>query len=61
MPQTIARAMTRSLDAATYEGYRAGFEAARAEAAVLAEQAGHATLAERLRDMRPRPRKGESQ
>jgi len=59
--KTIARAMTRSLDSATYEGYRAGFEAAREEAAVLAEHAGHPALAERLRAMRPLPKKGESQ
>ncbi len=61
MPQSIARAFAKNLDAATYEGYRVGFEAARDEAAMLAEHAGHAALAERLRAMRPRPRKGELQ
>ncbi len=57
----IAGAIARSLDAATYAGYRAGFEAARAEAALLVERAGEAALAARLRAMRPLPRRGEAQ
>jgi predicted protein tyrosine phosphatase len=61
MPQSIARAIARNLDTATYEGYRVGFETARDEAAILAEHAGQKALAERLRAMRPRPKKGESQ
>ncbi len=55
MTEHIARSMARSLDRATYEGYRLGFEAAREEAALLAERMGHAELAARLRAMRPLP------
>lgn len=61
MTDSIARAIARNLDCATYEGYRLGFEAAREEAAILAEHAGAQALAERLRAMRPRPRQGERQ
>ena len=60
MPQ-IAPAIARLLDRAIYEGYRLGFEAARAEAAVLAEHAGHRALAERLRALAPLPDKGATQ
>ncbi len=61
MPESIAKAIARNLDAATYQGYRLGFEAAREEAAVLADRSGQPALAERLRAMRPLPKKGESQ
>ncbi len=61
MPDSIARAIAKNLDTATYEGYRLGFEAAREEAAIMAEHAGQKALAERLRAMRPRPKKGERQ
>lgn len=61
MPDSIARAIAKNLDAATYEGYRAGFEAAREEAAVMAELAGQKALARRLREMRPLPKQGERQ
>jgi hypothetical protein len=56
-PQAIARL----LDRATYEGYRLGFEAAREEAALLAERAGQAALASRLRAMAPLPDRGVTQ
>lgn len=55
MTETIARGLAHSLDRATYEGYRLGFEAAREEAALLAEHAGQGALAARLRAMRPLP------
>lgn len=51
----IPKALSRTLDRATYEGYRLGFEAAREEAALLAEHAGQGALAARLRAMRPLP------
>jgi len=38
-----------------YQGYRLGFEAAREEAALLAEHAGQGALAAQLRAMRPLP------
>ena len=57
----IAARLSRGLDAATYAGYRAGFEAAREEAALLAERAGQAALAARLRAMQPLPDKGAMQ
>jgi hypothetical protein len=57
MPDSVARGLAASLDRATYEGYRLGFEAARDEAALLAERGGHAALAEALRAMRPLPDK----
>ena len=53
--QTPPQAIARLLDRATYEGYRLGFEAAREEAAVLAEQAGQTVLAARLRAMAALP------
>lgn len=53
--ESIPKALSRTLDRATYEGYRLGFEAAREEAALLAEHAGQGALAERLRAMRPLP------
>ena len=46
--QAIGKALGQSLDQATYAGYRLGFEAAREEAALLAELAAapcHAALA----------------
>lgn len=58
---SIPRALGRSLDRATYEGYRVGFEAAREEAALLAEHAGQGALARQLRTMRPLPDRGASQ
>jgi hypothetical protein len=59
--ESIPRAIARSLDRATYEGYRLGFEAAREEAVLLAELAGQAALAAQLRDMRPLPDRGARQ
>jgi hypothetical protein len=56
-PQAIAKL----LDRATYEGYRLGFEAAREEAAQLAEHAGQPALAARLRAMAPLPDRGAVQ
>ena len=53
MPDSIAKAIAKNLDTATYEGYRLGFEAAREEAALLAEHSGQPLLAQRLRAMRP--------
>ena len=61
MPDSIAKAIAKNLDTATYEGYRAGFEAAREEAALLAEHAAQPLLAQRLRAMRPLPKQGERQ
>lgn len=61
MPNSIARAIAKNLDAATYEGYRLGFEAAREEAALLAEHSGQPLLAHRLRAMRPLPKQKERQ
>ncbi|MBY0337246.1 MAG: hypothetical protein K2X11_11570 [Acetobacteraceae bacterium] len=60
MTETIARGLAHSLDRATYEGYRLGFEAARAEAALLAEAAGQRGLAARIQAMRPLPDRGEA-
>jgi hypothetical protein len=54
-----ASAVARSLDAATYAGYRAGFEAARDEAAAHAERAGQLPLAQSIRAMRPLPDRAE--
>jgi hypothetical protein len=53
-PQAIAGL----LDRATYAGYRLGFEAAREEAALLAEHLGQPVLAARLRAMAPLPDRG---
>ncbi len=55
MTDSIARGLTRSLDRATYEGYRLGFEAARDEAALLLERRGEAGLAALIRAMQPLP------
>ncbi len=55
MTDSIARGLSRSLDRATYEGYRLGFEAARDEAAILLERRGEAALAALIRAMRPLP------
>lgn len=52
---SIPKAIGRSLDRATYEGYRLGFEAARDEAALMAELAGQGAFATQLRAMRPLP------
>jgi hypothetical protein len=57
--QAIGKALGQSLDRATYAGYRLGFEAARAEAALLAELAGQGAIAAQIRAMRPLPDKGE--
>jgi len=54
-------AIAKLLDRATYEGYRVGFEAARAEAALLAERAGQGALAATIRAMAPLPDKGATQ
>ncbi len=58
--QAIGKALGQSLDQATYAGYRLGFEAAREEAALLAELAGQGALAAQLRAMRPLPDKTNS-
>lgn len=55
MPERFARGLSRSLDQATYEGYRLGFQAAREEAAILLERRGEAALAALIRAMRPLP------
>lgn len=59
MPDSIARGISASLDRATYEGYRLGFEAARAEAVLLAERAGQDGLAAAIDQMRPLPPRGQ--
>jgi len=51
----IAARLARSLEAASGEGYRLGYEIARDEAAFLALQAGRPDLAERIRALRPLP------
>jgi hypothetical protein len=61
MAQTPGGAIARLLDQATYAGYRAGYEAAREEAALLAERAGQAALAARLRALVPLPDRGATQ
>jgi hypothetical protein len=61
MIRTAPRAIADLLDRATYEGYRAGFEAARDEAMLLAEHAGDAALAARLRAMAPLPDRASRQ
>jgi hypothetical protein len=58
MPDSIARGFATSLDRATYEGYRLGFEAARAEAAALARRAGQEALAAAMEAMQPLPERG---
>lgn len=50
-----ARALAASLDRATYAGYVAGFEAARASAAALARAAGNLALAARIEALAPLP------
>ena len=57
--QAIGKALGQSLYQATYAGYRVGFEAAREEAALLAEIAGQGLLAAQIRAMRPLPDKHE--
>jgi hypothetical protein len=57
--QAIGKALGQSLDRATFAGYRLGFEAAREEAALIAELAGQGALAAQLRAMQPLPNKGE--
>ncbi|WP_206928786.1 hypothetical protein [Roseococcus thiosulfatophilus] len=59
--QNPPQAIARLLDRATYEGYRLGFEAAREEAARLAEHAGQAALAARLRAMAALPDRDAAQ
>lgn len=59
--QNPPQAIARLLDRATYEGYRLGFEAAREEAARLAEHAGQAALAARLRAMEALPDRDAAQ
>ena len=54
----IAAGLTRSLDKATGEGYRLGYEIARDEAAFIALEAGRPDLAERIRALRPLPDRG---
>lgn len=61
MVRSPPEALAALLDRATYEGYRAGFEAAREEAALLAERAGQQALAARLRSLRPLPDRGARQ
>ena len=51
----IAAGLARSLDRATGEGYRLGYEIARDEAAFIALEAGRPDLAERIRALRPHP------
>lgn len=53
----LARAMSSTMDQATYQGYRAGFAAARDEAARLAERSGKAALAKTIKALAPRPDK----
>jgi hypothetical protein len=57
----IAARLSRSLEAATGEGYRLGYEIARDEAAFLALEAGRPDLAERIRALRPLPDRREAQ
>jgi hypothetical protein len=51
----LAARLTRSLEAASGEGYRLGYEIARDEAAFLALEAGRPDLADRIRALRPLP------
>lgn len=51
----IAARLSRSMEAATGEGYRLGYEIARDEAAFLALKAGRLDIAERIRALRPLP------
>ncbi len=54
-----ATAIAQTLDTATYAGYRAGFEAARDEAAGHADRAGQPALSAVIRAMRPLPDRQE--
>jgi hypothetical protein len=54
----IAAGLARSLDRATGEGYRLGYEIARDEAAFIALQAGRPDIADAIRALRPRPDRG---
>jgi hypothetical protein len=54
----LAGALTTALDQATYAGYRAGFEAARAQAARLAHESGDAVLAQAITALAPLPDRG---
>jgi hypothetical protein len=54
----IAAGLARSLEKATGEGYRLGYEIARDEAAFIALEAGRPDLAERIRALRPLPDRG---
>jgi hypothetical protein len=54
----VAAGLARSLDRATGEGYRLGYEIARDEAAFIALQAGRPDLAESIRALRPLPDRG---
>jgi hypothetical protein len=54
-PRGIAAGIARSLDRATGEGYRLGYEIARDEAAFIALEAGRPDLAQRIRALRPLP------
>jgi len=51
----IAARLTRSIETASGEGHRLGYEIARDEAAFLALEAGRPDLAERIRALRPLP------
>ncbi|MBB5689165.1 hypothetical protein GXW77_04160 [Roseomonas alkaliterrae] len=51
----IAARLSRSMEAASGEGYRLGYEIARDEAAFLALEAGRPDIAERIRALRPLP------
>jgi hypothetical protein len=53
--RAVAARLARSLDQATGEGYRLGYEIARDEAAFMALEAGRPDLAERIRALRPLP------
>lgn len=53
--EAASRVLAASLDRATYAGYVAGFEAARAAAAALARAAGDDALATRIDALAPLP------
>jgi hypothetical protein len=53
--RAVAGRLARSLDAATGEGYRLGYEIARDEAAFLALEAGRPDIAARIQALRPLP------
>lgn len=56
--RAVAGRLARSLETATGEGYRLGYEIARDEAAFLALEAGRPDIAERIRALRPLPDRG---